>query len=89
MEFNVRERRDRVELIARLFTDVVDLELNKQIKELEKQAAESNTDFDKVITSLKLGYYGRIDVINKLTPGTIFNKIYSYFNTYTNKELNK
>ena len=89
MEFNVRERRDRVELIARLFTDVVDLELNKQIKELEKQAAESNTDFDKVITSLKLGYYGRIDVINKLTPGTIFNKIYSYFNTYANKELNK
>lgn len=88
-EFNVRERRDRVELIARLFTDVVDLELNKQIKELEKQAAESNTDFDKVITSLKLGYYGRIDVINKLTPGAIFNKIYSYFNTYANKELNK
>lgn len=89
MEFNVRERRDRVELIARLFTDVVDLELNKQIKELEKQAAESNTDFDKVITSLKLGYYGRIDVINKLTPGKIFDKIYSYFNTYANKELNK
>ena len=89
MEFNVRERRDRVELIARLFTKFVDIELNKQIKELEKQAAESNTDFDKVITSLKLGYYGRIDVINKLTPGTIFNKIYSYFNTYANKELNK
>lgn len=89
MEFNVRERRDRVELIARLFTDVIDLELNKQIKELEKQATESNTDFDKVITSLKLGYYGRIDVINKLTPGTIFNKIYSYFNIYANKELNK
>lgn len=89
MEFNVRERRDRVELIARLFTKFVDIELNKQIKELEKQAAESNSDFDKVITSLKLGYYDRIDVINKLTPGTIFNKIYSYFNTYANKELNK
>lgn len=89
MEFNVRERRDRVELIARLFTKFVDIELNKQIKELEKQAAESNTDFDKVITSLKLGYYDRIDVINKLTPCTIFNKIYSYFNTYANKELNK
>ena len=87
MEFNVRERRDRVELIARLFTDVVDLELNKQIKELEKQAAESNTDFDKVITSLKLGYYGRIDVINKLTPGTIFNKIYSHFSMYANEKL--
>lgn len=86
-EFNVRERRDRVELIARLFTDVVDLELNKQIKELEKQAAESNTDFDKVITSLKLGYYGRIDVINKLTPGTIFNKIYSHFSMYANEKL--
>lgn len=86
-EFNVRERRDRVELIARLFTDVVDLELNKQIKELEKQAAESNTDFDKVITSLKLGYYGRIDVINKLTPGKIFNKIYSHFSMYANEKL--
>ena len=87
-EFNPIERKDRVELIARKFSEIVDILIEDKIQEYSSKFANATSTQEKlkIVETLKLyndSVKGRQAAIQELTVGRIFNSIREEFESYT------
>lgn len=87
-EFNPIERKDRVELIARKFSEVVNILIEDKIQKYSEKFANSKDTQEKlrIVETLKLyndSVKGRQAAIQELTVDKIFNSIKEEFESYT------
>lgn len=91
-EFNPIERKDRVELIARKFSEIVNILVEDKIQEYSEKFANSKNPQEKfkIVETLKLyndSVKGRQAAIQELTVDKIFNSIKEEFESYTQLSL--
>ena len=94
--FDPRMRRDRVTLIARFFSDEIDLALKEESDDLNRKIREANNEDGEQLRS-ELSALDRFTIIKKLTPRRIFRRVANIFNSYVQdtednriqKELNE
>lgn len=81
--FDPRIRRDRVSLIARLFSNEVDKALQEMSDFLTKKI-ETASDSAKIQLQNEFNSLDRFTIINKYTPRRIFNRVLNIFRSYIN-----
>lgn len=94
--FDPRTRRDRVTLIARLFSNVVD-DAVQEITDSLKRRIDDASGIEKEELQTELNSLDRFSAIKKYTPAGIFKRVANIFNSYVQdteegriqQELNK
>ena len=79
--FDPRMRRDRATLIARFFSDEIDLALKEESDNLNRKIRDANNE-DREQLETELLALDRFTIIKKLTPRGIFNRVANIFNSY-------
>lgn len=79
--FDPRMRRDRATLIARFFSDEIDLALKEESDDLNRKIREANNE-DREQLESELSALDRFTIIKKLTPRGIFSRVANIFNSY-------
>lgn len=82
LDFDPRTRRDRVSLIARFFSNEIDRALQEFSEALNKRIGESDSPENVSQLKVELNELTRRDVINKLTPSGIFQRVANIFRYY-------
>ena len=80
--FDAQTKRSRVTLLSRLFSVFVNKELAKQKEILEKRIEAEKDDKKKVQLVNDLNSLDRLTIINRLTPGGVFNLVYKDLHSY-------
>ena len=80
--FDPKVRRDRVSLIARLFSVKLDAAVEEKKKELQDQIDTTEDQEERLSLQLKLKNLTRADVINEYKPIGIFREVYKLFRDY-------
>lgn len=84
LDFTPQMRRDRVTLIARLFSDELDLAIKEMSDNLNKRIAEAAPE-DREVLELELASLDRRKALNKFKPYGIFSRIKkAVFENYVN-----
>ena len=85
LEFDPQVRRDRVTLISRLFSNEVDAALKEQQDAIDRRMMEEELTY-KQREDLRKELYSldRFEVIRKLTPAGVFDRVRAIFEEYTN-----
>lgn len=94
--FDPKTRRDRVTLIARLFSNEVDDALQEMTDSLKRRISDAS-GVEKEELQAELNSLDRFSAIKKCTPAGIFKRVFSIFNSYVQdteegrvqQELNK
>lgn len=85
LEFDPQVRRDRVTLISRLFSNEVDAALKEQQDTIDRKMMEEElTDKQREDLRKELYSLDRFEVIRKLTPAGVFDRVKAIFEDYTN-----
>lgn len=82
--FDPQVRRDRVTLIARLFSNEIDILLEEEKKKLSAMIESAKTQQEKDELSEQLEGLNRMSIIKKVRPKGIFDRVYSMFSRYVN-----
>ena len=82
--FDPQVRRDRVSLIARLFSNEIDAALKEEKRNLETRIEEATMGDEKAELRSQLSSLSRFSIIKKLTPGGIFQRVSNIFSDYVN-----
>lgn len=82
--FDPKVRRDRVNLIAKLFSIELDKAVEEKKRELQDQIDNAQDEQEKLSLQLQLKELTRADVIDELKPSGIFNRVYELFSGYVN-----
>lgn len=78
-------RRDRVSLVSRLFSNEVDLALEEAKAEIDRRMMEERlTDSQRNQLREELYSLDRIKIMQRLTPGGIFDRVREGFENYVN-----
>ena len=94
--FDPKTRRDRVTLIARLFSNEVDDALQEMTDSLKRRIGDAS-GVEKEELQAELNSLDRFSAIKKYTPAGIFKRVFNIFNSYVQdteegriqQELNK
>mgnify|MGYP004518593355 CR=1 FL=1 len=94
--FDPKTRRDRVTLIARLFSNEVDDALQEMTDSLKRRIGDAN-GVEREELQAELNSLDRFSAIKKHTPAGIFKRVFNIFNSYVQdteegriqQELNK
>lgn len=84
LDFDPRTRRDRVTLIARLFSNEVDKALQEIKDSLNKRIENTTSETEKIQLQEELNSLNRFSAIKNYTPAGIFNRVLNIFQSYIN-----
>lgn len=82
--FDPRIRRDRVTLIARLFSNEIDAALKEEEEALKRRRNGAETQKERDDYQSQLDTLGRYSIIKRLTPAGIFRRVANIFTSYIN-----
>lgn len=85
LDFDPKTRRDRVNLIARFFSNEIDAALQEHSESLNKRIADAEKEGDFTASKelkVELGSLDRFKIIKLYTPNGIFSRVYNIFNNY-------
>lgn len=83
LDFDPRTRRDRVNLIARFFSNEVDKALQEMNDSLNKRM-DTASDEERLQLQMELSSLNRFDAIKKYTPAGLFDRVLDIFQSYIN-----
>lgn len=83
LDFDPRTRRDRVNLIARFFSNEVDKALQEMNDSLNKRM-DTASDEERLQLQRELSSLDRFTVIKKYTPAGLFDRVLGIFQSYIN-----
>lgn len=83
LDFDPRTRRDRVNLIAKFFSNEVDKALQEMNDSLNKRM-DTASDEERLQLQMELGSLNRFDAIKKYTPAGLFDRVLDIFQSYIN-----
>ena len=83
LDFDPRIRRDRVNLIARFFSNEVDKALQEMNDSLNKRM-DTASDEERLQLQMELSSLNRFDAIKKYTPAGLFDRVLDIFQSYIN-----
>lgn len=83
LDFDPRTRRDRVNLIARFFSNEVDKAL-QEINDSINKRMDTASDEERLQLQMELSSLNRFDAIKKYTPAGLFDRVLDIFQSYIN-----
>jgi hypothetical protein len=84
LEFSSQERKNRVELIARFYSTLIDLKYEQRQSELEELIRGALDEKTSQYYQNKLNNLSRYDILNYYTPAGLFNELKNTFINYVN-----
>lgn len=82
LDFDPRTRRDRVSLIARLFSNEIDKSLQEVEESLNKRIESAATENERMQLQEELSSLDRFTIIEKYSPAGLFNRVLDKFQSY-------
>ena len=86
MDYDPIKRRDRANLIAKLFSNEIDTSLQEVSEYVNKKLGDPEVENKEELIS-KLNDLDRISVLNLYTPAGIFNRVLDTFKKYVNDSM--
>ena len=83
LDFDPRTRRDRVNLIARFFSNEVDKALQEINNSINKRM-DTASDEERLQLQMELSSLNRFDAIKRYTPAGLFDRVLDIFQSYIN-----
>jgi hypothetical protein len=84
LDFDPKTRRDRVSLIARFFSNELDLVLEETRQELTNRLANAESFIERYGLREELDTLDRVDALGKHSPKYVFDRVLNIFKDYVN-----
>lgn len=84
LDFTPTKRRDRVSLIARLFSNEINKALQETNSILNKRIERASSEEERNELRREINGLNRFDVIEKITPAGLFGRVFDIFQSYVN-----
>lgn len=82
LDFTPTKRRDRVSLIARLFSNEINKALQETNSILNKRIERASSEEERNELRREINGLNRFDVIEKITPAGLFGRVFDIFQSY-------
>ena len=84
LDFTPIKRRDRVSLMARLFSNEIDMALQETNSILNERIERASSEEERDELIGEINGLNRFNVIEKITPAGLFSRVFNIFQSYVN-----
>lgn len=84
LDFTPIKRRDRVSLMARLFSNEIDMALQEMNSILNERIERASSEEERDELIGEINGLNRFNVIEKITPAGLFGRVFDIFQSYVN-----
>lgn len=84
LDFTPTKRRDRVSLMARLFSNEIDMALQEMNSILNERIERASSEEERDELIGEINGLNRFNVIEKITPAGLFSRVFNIFQSYVN-----
>lgn len=84
LDFTPIKRRDRVSLMARLFSNEIDMALQEMNSILNERIERASSEEERDELIGEINGLNRFNVIEKITPAGLFSRVFNIFQSYVN-----
>lgn len=84
LDFTPVKRRDRVSLMARLFSNEIDMALQEMNSILNERIERASSEEERDELIGEINGLNRFNVIEKITPAGLFSRVFNIFQSYVN-----